>query len=114
MLSEPSYESAVLSIAPMRDSSVSSSCLAQVIVIAAFPQESDRVYVFCACQAMRRLLHKHRVCVNNDVESILGARVPILKFKDVATGALPAQILHLLNAHAPIWRHHVDRPINGA
>ncbi len=40
------------------------------------------------CQAMRRLLHKHRVCVNNDVESILGARVPILKFKDVETGAL--------------------------
>ena len=39
-------------------------------------------------QAMRRLLHKHHVCVNNDVESILGARVPIIKFKDSATGAL--------------------------
>ena len=38
-------------------------------------------------QAMRRLLHKHHVCVNNDVESILGARIPIIKFKDVSTGA---------------------------
>lgn len=37
---------------------------------------------------MRRLLHKHNMCVNADVESILGARVPIIKFQDKATGAL--------------------------
>ncbi len=40
---------------------------------------------------MRRLLHKHHMCVNGDVESILGARVPIIKFKDESTGEiLPA------------------------
>ena len=60
-----------------------------------------------SCQAMRRLLHKHRVCVNNDVESILGARVPILKFKDVATGAR-AEPAQRADSHRITRRHHIN------
>ena len=41
-------------------------------------------------QATRRLLHRHRLCLNSDVEGILAARVPIIKFTDKATGALVA------------------------
>ena len=43
-------------------------------------------------QSMRRLLHKHNMCVNGDVESILGARVPIIKFKDRLTGEILPEV----------------------
>ena len=65
------------------------------------------------CQAMRRLLHKHRVCVNNDVESILGARVPILKFKDVATGAFP-EPAPCAEGHAVTWRPYMRHCVSKA
>ena len=42
-----------------------------------------------AWQATRRLLHRYNMCVNSDVEGILAARVPIIKFTDKKSGFDP-------------------------
>ena len=50
---------------------------------------------------MRRLLHKYKMCVNEDVESILGARVPIIKFTDKATGEV-LLLFHISQVSCPV------------
>ena len=42
-----------------------------------------------SAQDVRVLLHRHRVCLENSVQGILSARVPIIRFTDRTTGAFP-------------------------